>query len=161
MFRLYYSLVYPYLYYGNIIKGATYESNLKRLKILQKRVIRIITKSSYDVNTAPLFFEHRLLDIDRIHTLQLGLFMYSVNNSISSKAICDMFHKNSEVHSYPTRQCNAYRPQKCRTNIRKFTIISQGPKLWNSLPDDIKSKTTTNSFKINLKKYLLINASKQ
>ena len=67
LFRLYYSLVYPYLYYGNIIWGATYESNLKRLKILQKRVIRIITKSSYDVNTAPLFFEHRLLDIDRIH----------------------------------------------------------------------------------------------
>ena len=72
-----------------------------------------------------------------------------------------MFRKNSEEHSYSTRQCNAYRSQKYRTNIRKFTIITQEPKLWNSLPDDIKSKTTTNSFKINLKKYLLINVSKQ
>ena len=152
MFRLYYSLVYPYLYYGNIIWDATYESNLKQLNLLQKRIIRIITKSSYVVNTARLFCEHRLLDIDRIHTLQFGLLMYSVSNSISSKGICDMFRKTSEVHSYSTRQFNAYRPQKCRTNFREFTIFSQGPKLWNSLPDDLKSKATTNSFKIYFKK---------
>ena len=42
--------------------------------------------------------------------------------------------------------------KKFRIIIRKFTIISQGPKLWNFLPDNIKStKTTTSSFKINLK----------
>ena len=48
-----------------------------------------------------LIFEHSLLVADRIYTLQLGLFMYSVNNSIFSKAICDMFPKNSNAHSYP------------------------------------------------------------
>ena len=33
LFQLYYSLVYPYLYYGNIIWGSAYKSNLRRLKV--------------------------------------------------------------------------------------------------------------------------------
>ena len=36
LFKLYFSLVYPYLYYGNIIWGCTYGTNLERLKVLQK-----------------------------------------------------------------------------------------------------------------------------
>ena len=56
--------------------------------------------------------------------LHIDLYMFSVNNSISSKGICDMFRKNSEIHSYSTRQCNANIPKSCRSNIRKFTTIS-------------------------------------
>ena len=37
---LYYSLVYPYLYYCTIVRGSTYPSNRNRLVLLQKRVIR-------------------------------------------------------------------------------------------------------------------------
>ena len=54
LFDLYFSLVYLYLYYGNIIWGCTYGTNLERLKVLQKRVIRIITKTTPVVITQPL-----------------------------------------------------------------------------------------------------------
>ena len=42
---LYYSLIYPYFYYCNIVWASTYKTNLRRLVILQKRIIRIINKS--------------------------------------------------------------------------------------------------------------------
>ena len=45
---LYYSLVYPYLIYCVSVWGSTYHSNLKRIIILQKKIIRIISKVSFD-----------------------------------------------------------------------------------------------------------------
>ena len=57
LFMLYYSLIYSYLYYGNIIWESTYHINLYRLRILQKRIVRIITNSNYDAHTLPLFHQ--------------------------------------------------------------------------------------------------------
>ena len=42
LFTLYYSLVYPYLQYCNIVRASTYASNLFRLVVLQKRIVRIM-----------------------------------------------------------------------------------------------------------------------
>ena len=44
---LYYSLIYPYFYYCNIVWASTYKPNLRRLVILQKRIISIINKSHF------------------------------------------------------------------------------------------------------------------
>ena len=154
LFMLYYSLIYPYLYYGNIIWGSTYHTNLYRLRILQKRIVRIITNSNYDAHTLPLLHQYSILRLDDIHSLQLGLFMYSIENSLYANTFLNMFFKNSQFHSYPTRHSTNFRPKLCRTNIKKFTLTSQGPNLWNSLPNDIKTTPTFSSFKIKLKKHM-------
>ena len=39
---LYYTLVYPYIHYGNIVWANNYPSKLTRIILLQKRVVRII-----------------------------------------------------------------------------------------------------------------------
>src|SRR6218665_4225185 len=39
---LYYTLVYPYLLYGNIIRASNYDTRVKPMVLLQKRIIRII-----------------------------------------------------------------------------------------------------------------------
>jgi len=156
LLNLYYSLIYPYLYYGNIVWGATYKSNLKRLIVLQKRIIRIITKSKYDAHTAPLFHNLNLLNLENIYTLQIGLFMFSVlkNNSIP-KSFKSLFSQSSSFHSYSTRHNKDLRPHQSRTNVKKFTFTCQGPRIWNSFPEDLKSKPTMACFKSCLKKYLL------
>ena len=43
LLTLYYSLIYPYLIYCNMIWASTYLTNLRRIVTLQKRVIRIIS----------------------------------------------------------------------------------------------------------------------
>ena len=45
---LYFSLVYPYFFYCNLVWASTYRTNLIRLEILQKRVIRTIAKTTFD-----------------------------------------------------------------------------------------------------------------
>ena len=55
LFTLYYSLVYPYLYYCACVWGLTYHSNLKRLVTLQRRAVRTISRSAFDAHTDPIF----------------------------------------------------------------------------------------------------------
>ena len=66
-----------YLYYYNIVWGSTYKTNLRRLVILQKRVVRIISKSTFDAPSDPIFKELHILKFDNIHSLELGKFIYS------------------------------------------------------------------------------------
>ena len=49
---LYYSLVYPFLTYCNVAWCSTYCSNLNCIYLLQKRLVRLITKAHYLANTA-------------------------------------------------------------------------------------------------------------
>ena len=159
LLQLYYSLVYPYLYYGNVVWGSTYKTRLKRLLILQKRIIRIITNSPFDAHTTPLFKKLSLLKIDDIHSLQIALFMHSVHFNSIPNTFQNLFKKNSEVHNYATRHANDYTINFSRTNIHKSFIVSSGPRLWNSLPFELKSKKSIFCFKKHLKKYLISQAS--
>jgi hypothetical protein len=55
--QLYYSIIYPFITYGLILWGNTYESTLNPLVLLQKRAVRAMTFSKYDEHTSPLFFK--------------------------------------------------------------------------------------------------------
>ena len=77
---LHFSLVYPYLFYCNLVWASTYRTNLIRLEILQKRVIRTIAKTTYDAHTDPIFQNLGILKFHDIYLIQLGLFMYSYQN---------------------------------------------------------------------------------
>ena len=52
---LYFSLIYPYLFYCVSVWASSYPSNLRRLITLQKRVIRMMSRSVFDAHTDPLF----------------------------------------------------------------------------------------------------------
>ena len=45
---------------------------------------------------------------------------------------------------------NNYRVHHCRTNLKKITILYQGPKIWNFLPVQITSLSSFPSFKTKL-----------
>ena len=49
-----------------------------------------------------------------------------------------------------------YRPHTCRTNIKKFSILFQGPRIWNSLPNDIKNAPSFSIFKRVIKPFLRV-----
>ena len=55
MRTLYFSLVYPYLYYCNLVWPSAYQSNLYRIILLQKRVVRILGGCSFDAHTDPIY----------------------------------------------------------------------------------------------------------
>ena len=67
---LYNSMILPYLNYCNPVWGSNYKTNLQRIVILQKRVIRK-SKSNYDAHTDPIFNNLDLLKFHGIHLVEL------------------------------------------------------------------------------------------
>ena len=108
-----------------------------------------------NAHTPPIFYKLKLLTLKQIHNLQAGLFMFSAHNKLLSEKFQDMFQKNSQVHSYQTRQANYFRIPYFRTNIREFTIAYQGPKFWNSIATKLKLISSMKIFEINLKKHFI------
>jgi hypothetical protein len=79
---LYYSLIYPYLSYCNVAWSSTYITNLNRLFLLQKRVVRVMTNSDFLAHTAPLSARLQILDNFKVYSFynlhsQIHVFLSS------------------------------------------------------------------------------------
>ena len=61
LISLYYSFAFPYFIYCNHVWGNTYKTNLESIVRVQKKLVRIITCSSYRAHTEPLMAANNLL----------------------------------------------------------------------------------------------------
>jgi len=142
---LYFSLIYPYLFYCVSVWASTYQSNLRRLITLQKRVIRIMSRSAFDAHTDALFKNLKILSLESIYKLQIGKFMCQYKSGLLPYSFNNMFSVTHQVHSYDTRSSEFFHLPQCRTNMRKFSISFQGPKFFNSFSSEIRNATSTAS----------------
>ena len=137
MRTLFFSLDYPYLYYCNLVWASTYQSNLYRIILLQKRAVRILGWCSFDAHTDPIFKKLRIPKFHHICSLQMGQFMFSFKLGLLPTNFDSFFILNKDVHSYSTRNAKFFHLPLCRTNICQFSVRYQGPKFFNSLGDEI------------------------
>ena len=157
LLTLYYSLIYPYLIYCIMIWASTYLTNLRRIVTLQKRVIRIINKSKFDDYSSPIFKSLGITKFLDIRLIQLGQFMYCYLNSLLPNKFSHILPTHSQQHSYNTRYAAAFCLPQCRTNIKQFSVLYQGPKLYSSLDVKITSSSSLSSFKKKLKGSIIPN----
>ncbi len=155
LFKLYYSQVYPYLQYCLIVWGSTYATNLKRICLLQKRIIRIIKKETFNAHTDPLFAEVKILKFEKIYLCQLGKLIYLYQNNLLPKSFENLFLRTSQVHNYNTRHSGLFHIIFCSTNIRKFPVSYQAPKCFNTLSCDVRNASSVSLFQSKLKKILI------
>ena len=81
--------------------------------------------------------------------------MYRYHNNLLPPLFLNLFNTSSQIHSYSTRTANNYRVHHYRTNLKKFTILYQGAKTWNSLPVAITSTLSFPNFKKKLLDFLV------
>ena len=123
------------------------KSAVNRIYYLQKRAVQAVTNSDYRAHTAPLFSKLKILDIFQINTLDIAKFMFRYHNNLLPPLFLHLFMTNSQVHTYDTRTAGNYRMHSCRTNIKKITILYQGPRIWNCLPASITNLSSFPTFK--------------
>ena len=148
-------MVLPYLNYCNIVWAANYPTNLKRLIMLQKRVVRIISRSTRTDHTSPLFKNLKILKVPEINILQTSLFMFQVSRHLVPRQFLSYFSLNSNIHNHYTRCYQQYHLHSTKTNIRKFSIKFRGPSVYNSVPFYIKDVSNVHHCKKLLKSFLL------
>ena len=143
----YYTLIYPYLTYCTTVWSSTYVTNLNRIFLLQKRAVRAMTNSNHRAPSAPLFVELNILEIFKVNSLYIAKFMYSYHHRLLPSPFLNLFLTSGQIHKYDSRDSAHLRPHTCRTNIKLFTILFRGLKIWNALPLLITSSPTLSTFK--------------
>ena len=123
---LYFSLIYPYLYYCISVWGSTNPTNLNRIFVLQKRAIRAISKSPFDAHTGPIFKELNILSLHNIYLAQIGKIMLQYKAGLLPTCFENIFLLRSQIHVHNTRDANYFSLPKCKTNIRLFSFQYQG-----------------------------------
>ena len=78
-------------------------------------------------------------DIETI-TTNLNITFYLQKRVV--RAITNSDYREHTAPIFAKLVVNCYRPHNCRTNHKWFTILYQGPKIWNSLPVSITGLTS-------------------
>ena len=146
---LYCTLVLPFYDYCNIIWGRASDKNLNKLKILQKRVIRLCAGAHYRAHTCHLFQQLTLLPLAKHIDLKTGIFMYKFqNNFLVPDIFSDYYTAHNQIHSQKTRNRFHYRFPIFRSALaQRQSIQFNGVKIWNKLPTCLKESTTLVQFK--------------
>ena len=147
--------IYSYLNYCNLIWGAVDVTIIDPLFKLQKKAIRIISRSNYLEHTAPLFKSLKLLTVYNVYDLSCILFMYKCLSCMYAPELRMRIKKNSECHDHNTRNRNLFRNTDIvRLKICQRSFLNHGINLWNSLTPDIRQNNSfyrlKNTMKLNL-----------
>ena len=103
LINLYYSLVYPFLIYGLIVWGSTYNSTLNPLYLLQKRALRIMTFSKFDEHSSPLFKQTKIIKFQDLVVFLMAIFMHKYHSNLFPITFERFFVRVNEVHNYNQR----------------------------------------------------------
>jgi hypothetical protein len=155
LINLYYSLVFPYISYCNIVWGNAYSSILKPLVILQKRVIRIISFAPRLAHSAPIFQRHNILKTSLVYKYSICLFMFNMINGDIPDYFSSLFSTHDEFHNHFTRNRNNLCLPLFRLDISRRFISYSLPAIWNEVQSELNINCTSFSFKRNLKRFLI------
>ena len=139
------SFVHSHLIFGIHLWGSTSQSHLSKLQNLQNKAIRIITNIKRKSPITPQFYKLRILKIKDLHAYEIAKIMHQ-HNQITPACFSAFFTNLSSIHGRKTRPItnknlclHKYFTSRCQVSI-KF----QGPKIWNSIPVNLRKMTFPN-----------------
>ena len=158
---IYTSLIACHLNYGILLWGGKTDSIFK----LQKRAVRIITKSPKLSHTDPIFIDLKLLKVHDIYRIQMYKFAFKLFNSqLPAYFLNGFITFNRQSHLYNTRRRNRLSTPRFRHEFYRQLLRYQLIDTINSLPSCIHDKIFThslNGFTIYSKNHLLLNYSRE
>ena len=150
MYHLYCSMVLCYLNYGILLWGNSCKEYLSKVLRLQKRALRIVSNSSYLSASKPLFDKYKTFDVFSLYKKEVAVFMFKYQRNLLPQSFDNMFTKRKDIHTYNTRNKDNY-----QISAHKIKgILHTGPRIWNSLPYNIKNAKSISQFKTKLYSYL-------
>ena len=149
---IYNSLILPHLTYGILAWGK------KSIKIfhIQKKAIRVITRSNYNAHTEPLFKSLGLLKFEDLFMLMALKFFYKYcHNLLPSYFQLINFEHRQDIHGYNTRAKNLLQIAKINTKLAESSLMYFIPQIINNIPEIIIDKIFTHAFSFYIKNYFI------
>ena len=155
LLSLYYALIHPHLLYCINILSCTSKYNLLSIQKMQKKAIRIITKSKANEHTGPLFKSCKILPFEQLCLQAKLLFMHSIHYNYAPPSFSNTFPTNQVRNiEHNLRNQHEFILPGCRIELFKKFPLYTFPLAWNNL-GDIGFQPNRTTFHFALKDYLL------
>ena len=130
--KIYKGLIEPHFDYCSVVWDGLSQQLCEKLQKLQNRAARVITKSSYNMNSSYLLNSLSWDNFSVRRTKQKANLMYKCDNKLAPNYLCNMF----TTRTLPFDLCDAsqklYLP-KPRTDYLKHSFSYSRASLWNML----------------------------
>ena len=131
---------------------------LDQLYIIQKKVIRLISFTNYDIPSAVTFKNLEILPLNKLVYNRIGIMMYKYSNNLLPPAINDLYVSNNDVHKYSTRQNHLLYVNKSNINVYAKSFGNISVRVWNVLQFKIDVNVPISKFQKSSKNYLQDNS---
>ena len=128
LLTIYNSLIMPHLIYGINLWSSQYG----KLEMLQKRAVRVITKSSYTAHTEPIFKKLKTLKLSDLCALHDLKFCFKYVNKLLPEYFNNFLVRNSENHSIETRNSSNFQLPLVKHTFAQNNIRFNVAQLHNS-----------------------------
>ena len=128
--NLYCSLFMPYLSYCSEIWGKTYITYINSLCLLQKKVVRTMSKVGRLDHTNALFVDLKLIKLPDLIDLKIAIIVFKVKQKVLPPNIIN-YLRMIKKDSYKTWHTQVVKQVYTRTTHKSMNISISGVKLWN------------------------------
>ena len=161
LLSLYYSLFHSHLCYGICLYGLAEPQYISKIILIQKRAIRILSKSPFNAHTEPLFKKLRILNFSKTLEFQFSVMMWQHDHGELPTCFNNFFKRVTDIHEHSTRAASLGKFSE--TSIINTVLHGKqmlqfiGPKIFNKIVDlDFYKKCKNKaSFKKKNKQYLI------
>ena len=149
--NVYHSLIHSHLDYCAMIWIANIsKKQLKMLKVIQKKAIRIVFGTKYNAHTGGLFQSSGITKVENIFERDSLLMTFKYQNKSLPKAIIELYDNSLYANNILTRHQTSciLRPKKeLRNGDLMYEIIDN----WNRIGKNLREEKYYKEFKITLK----------
>ena len=159
LIEIYHALIHSYLRYGIAVWGNASDNILLPLQTMINRALRIMTFAPFGrVDLKPIYDCLKILDVKNVFLLETSKFLYKSKNDLLPTIIGNYFEVQRNNRLPNLRPRNISSPEIIiRLVSGEKSIQYRGVKVWENIPDQIKTSESFISFKKKFKSYLLEN----
>lgn len=156
---VYNTIIYPHIAYCASLLISCNKDTINRMQLLQNKSMRIILGCSKYTPIDCMRAELQWLSIEDIIKKSNLVLIYKIKNKLLPQYLQSFLVKRSEVHSYNIRSKENFNIDFVKSSNLQKTLFGDGLRLFNSLPNEIKSAQNLKSFERKLKKLYLTKES--
>ena len=98
LLSIYNSLICPYISHGLIAWGQACKSHLEKIRILQKRAVRLINFLTF--RKIPYFAQSNILPITMLYFKLSSILMLDITTNSAPQNICNLFTSTQDIHQH-------------------------------------------------------------
>lgn len=148
--KLFYNAyILPHLDYCCTIWGVSTADSIESIVKFQKRAARLILDKDIYTPSSELFDELGWLVFPERVKLQKAIMLFKTMNNFMPTYIKELFHYTNQIHDRNLRSTseNLLYVPKPNYELYRSSLAYSGSKIWNSLPQHVKSSHTVKEFK--------------